>query len=60
MTLQQMINQAEAEAAASWAFARLSARPTKWATRQEAENNNPGYSFSCFAQGADGFWRLAA
>ena len=57
--LENMINQAKAEAAQSWAFAQLSARPTKWATRQEAEDNNPGFSGRAFWQDAAGFWHCA-
>ena len=57
--LENMINKAKEEAAQSWAFAQLSARPTKWATRQEAEDNNPGFSSRAFWQDCHGFWHCA-
>lgn len=58
--LQRMIAEAKAEHDAMWAVAIAGNRQVHaWASHAEAQAANPGFSFYCFAQGADGMWRIA-
>lgn len=59
MTLQQLIAQDKAAAAASWANARIGAPKCEWATYAEAVAACPGFSSAAFWKDQSGNWRCA-